>query len=132
MEFHFLLRILLHSLVRMKWFAAESCDRRRQGNIMNAFIGRLGFPAAFGVGNSYEASAPKGAIMVTVFLVIMPIYREWQNHQIVHFISLSVLNQSSPLIEWSILRRRIKYCGKIGCPVLVVCTQVMARTIREN
>ena len=50
MEFHFLLRILLHSLVRMKWFAAESSDRRRQENIMNAFIGRLGFPSAFKVG----------------------------------------------------------------------------------
>ena len=52
--------------VRMKWFAAESCDSRRRENIMNAFIGRLGFLSAFKVGNLNEASAPKGAIMVNV------------------------------------------------------------------
>lgn len=49
MVFHSLLRILLISPVRIEWFAAETCGRRRRANIMNAFIGLFGVPSAFSV-----------------------------------------------------------------------------------
>jgi hypothetical protein len=49
MVLHSLLRILLISPVRIDWFAAETCGRRRRANIMNAFIGLFGVPSAFSV-----------------------------------------------------------------------------------
>jgi hypothetical protein len=48
-EFHSLLRILLISPVRIDWFSAETCGRRRRAKIIKAFIGRLGVPSAFSV-----------------------------------------------------------------------------------
>ena len=49
------------SPVRIIWFAALTCGRRRRAKIMNAFIGRFGVPSAF---NVWDVSAWWGSSIV--------------------------------------------------------------------